>query len=245
MNLSIVGLKNLPCLKEGDLLEKFISKSVEDSNFSIEEKDVLCIASKVISVVEGQVLSLSHVQVSEEAKEIHHKIPRKDPRIIELMIDLVDRDLSRLDIRENYIGCRLENGLKLTSGGIDKKSADEVFLLPKNPDRTAKRISEYLKASFGKHVAVVITDSDGREDKKGATQIAIGTYGIHPLRKTTAIDPQTREVKFQEETLCDMIAASAGLVMGQRGTGIPAVIVRGLEFEWSETTSIKEAINES
>lgn len=130
MNLSIVGLKNIPCLKEGDLLEKFISKSVEDSNFSIEEKDVLCIASKVISVVEGQVLSLSHVQVSEEAKEIHHKIPRKDPRIIELMIDLVDRDLSRLDIRENYIGCRLENGLKLTSGGIDKKSADEVFLLP-------------------------------------------------------------------------------------------------------------------
>ena len=42
-----------------------------------------------------------------------------------------------------------------------------------------------------------------------------------------------------------MIAASAGLVMGQRGTGIPAVIIKGIEYEWSETTNIKDAINES
>ena len=41
-----------------------------------------------------------------------------------------------------------------------------------------------------------------------------------------------------------MIAACAGLVMGQRGTGIPAVIVKGLEYEWSKTSNIKEAINE-
>lgn len=77
----------------------------------------------------------------------------------------------------------MENGLKLTSGGIDRKSVDEVFLLPNNPDASAKRISEYLKKSLGKNVAVVITDSDGREDKRGATQVAIGIYGIHPLRK--------------------------------------------------------------
>ena len=148
-------------------------------------------------------------------------------------------------IKKNYIGCRLENGLKLTSGGIDKKSVDEVFLLPKNPDASAKRISEYLKLSLGKNVAVVITDSDGREDKRGATQVAIGIYGIPPLRKTAVIDSNGETIKFQEETLCDMIAASAGLVMGQRGTGIPAVIIKGIEYEWSETTNIKDAINES
>ena len=223
---------------------KLIEESIKTSEFFIEDNDVLCIASKVVSVAEGQVMSLNEIQVSDVAKEIHRNIPRKDPRIIEIMLNLVNRDLSRLDIKKNYIGCRLENGLKLTSGGIDRKSVDEVFLLPNNPDASAKRISEYLKKSLGKNVAVVITDSDGREDKRGATQVAIGIYGIHPLRKTEVIDSQGETIKFQEETLCDMIAACAGLVMGQRGTGIPAVIVKGLEYEWSKTSNIKEAINE-
>lgn len=65
------------------------------------------------------------------------------------------------------------------------------------------------------------------------------------MRKTAVIDSNGETIKFQEETLCDMIAASAGLVMGQRGTGIPAVIIKGIEYEWSETTNIKDAINES
>ncbi|HFP6038610.1 TPA: coenzyme F420-0:L-glutamate ligase, partial [Streptococcus pyogenes] len=55
---------------------------------------------------------------------------------------------------------------------------------------------------------------------------------------------QGETIKFQEETLCDMIAACAGLVMGQRGTGIPAVLIKGLDYKWSENTSIKEALNE-
>ena len=244
MNLSIFGLKNIPYLKEGDGIEKLIEESIKTSEFFIEDNDVLCIASKVVSVAEGQVMSLNEIQVSDVAKEIHRNIPRKDPRIIEIMLNLVNRDLSRLDIKKNYIGCRLEDGLKLTSGGIDRKSVDEVFLLPNNPDASAKRISEYLKKSLGKNVAVVITDSDGREDKRGATQVAIGIYGIHPLGKTEVIDSQGETIKFQEETLCDMIAACAGLVMGQRGTGIPAVIVKGLEYEWSKTSNIKESINE-
>lgn len=100
MNLSIVGLKNIPYLKEGENLEKFIAESIKDSDFSIEDNDVLCIASKIVSISENQVLSLKQVQVSDEAKEIQKNIPRKDPRIIEIMLNLVNRDLSRLDIKK-------------------------------------------------------------------------------------------------------------------------------------------------
>ncbi len=64
------------------------------------------------------------------------------------------------------------------------------------------------------------------------------------MRKTEVIDSQGETIKFQEETLCDMIAACAGLVMGQRGTGIPAVLIKGLDYKWFENTSIKEALNE-
>lgn len=45
-------------------------------------------------------MSLNEIQVSDVAKEIHRNIPRKDPRIIEIMLNLVNRDLSRLDIKK-------------------------------------------------------------------------------------------------------------------------------------------------
>lgn len=100
MNLSIFGLKNIPYLKEGDSIEKLIEESIKTSEFFIEDNDVLCIASKVVSIAEGQVMSLNEIQVSDVAKEIHRNIPRKDPRIIEIMLNLVNRDLSRLDIKK-------------------------------------------------------------------------------------------------------------------------------------------------
>lgn len=50
MNLSIFGLKNIPYLKEGDSIEKLIEESIKTSGFFIEDNDVLCIASKVVSI---------------------------------------------------------------------------------------------------------------------------------------------------------------------------------------------------
>ncbi|WP_438450465.1 coenzyme F420-0:L-glutamate ligase [Lactobacillus kitasatonis] len=54
----------------------------------------------------------------------------------------------------------------------------------KNCDLIAKEIGEKLIEALQVQIAVVITDSDGRVDKKGANQIAVGLYGIDGLRKT-------------------------------------------------------------
>ncbi|EFR45376.1 coenzyme F420-0:L-glutamate ligase [Streptococcus pseudoporcinus] len=243
MTLSLIEIANIPEIKVGDRVAEVIAESLISANLSIEDRDIICIASKIVSIAENSVLSLDQVTPSHLAKQINKRIPRKDPRVIELILELANRDPSLLDIRDNYIGCRLANGLKLTSGGIDKVSDNEVVMLPKDSDKSAKKISEYLSLKFKKQVAVIISDSDGREDKRGANQIAIGIFGIEPLRKTKVIDIATGKCKLQEETLCDMLASSAGLLMGQRGTGIPAVIIRGLDYEWSENTSIKEALN--
>ncbi|EGJ26831.1 coenzyme F420-0:L-glutamate ligase [Streptococcus porcinus] len=244
MTLNLIELANIPEIKEGDSVAEIIAESMISANLCLKDRDIICIASKIVSIAENSVVSLNTVTPSDLAKQLHKRIPRKDPRIIELILELTNRDLSLLDLRDNYIGCRLANGLKLTSGGIDKKSDDEVVMLPKDPDKSAKKVSEYLSLKFKKQVAVIISDSDGREDKRGANQVAIGVFGIEPLRKTKSIDITTGKSKIQEETLCDMLASSAGLLMGQRGTGIPAVIIRGLDYKWSEHTSIKEALNE-
>ncbi|WP_340641607.1 coenzyme F420-0:L-glutamate ligase [Lactobacillus kitasatonis] len=46
----------------------------------------------------------------------------------------------------------------------------------KNCDLIDKEIGEKLIEALQVQIAVVITDSDGRVDKKGANQIAVGLY---------------------------------------------------------------------
>lgn len=65
----------------------------------------------------------------------------------------------------------------------------------------------------------------------------MGLYGIDGLRKTQ------HDGKKYIETLCDMLASTAGLVMGQRGVNIPVVKIRGLEYEFNESAMIEEALN--
>lgn len=140
-------------------------------------------------------------------------------------------------IADNYIGGWLPTGLFLTSAGVDRQGTDKAVVLPKNCDLIAKEIGEKLIGALQVQIAIVTTDSDGRVDKKGANQVAVGLYGIDGLRKTQYDD------KTYVETLCDMLANSVGLVMGQRGVNIPVVKIRGLEYEFNESATIEDALN--
>ncbi len=185
------------------------------------------VASKAVSRAEGREVSLAGLVVSEVAHEIHKAIPRKDVRAIQIMIDATGApDGSRLIVTGDHIAGMLPNGLQLTSAGVDKVGSELVMLLPENPDASARMIGKRILEVTDAHVGVLITDSDGREDKKGATQVAVGVYGLPPLRKSEAASPQGA-TNGTEETLCDMLAASAGLIMSQRGTNRPAVVIRG------------------
>jgi len=87
-------------------------------------------------------------------------------------------------------------------------------------------------------IAIIITDSDGRIDKKGATQVAVGLYGISGLRKSRYME------KTNVETVCDMLAASAGLLMGQRGKMVPVVKISGLDYDFDRDATIEDTVNQ-
>ncbi len=40
--------------------------------------------------------------------------------------------------------------------------------------------------------------------------------------------------KRQEETFTDLIAAAAGIILGQRGRGAPVAVLRGVAYESSD-----------
>ena len=244
--LLIDEIPEFPKVNFGDNLSELLVKTIRDKQFELNDNDVLCIASKVVSIAEKRAVCLNDIVPGETAIKIHERIKRKDPRVLQLIIEATgDETGGRLYIDGNFIAGWLPNGLCLTSAGIDKMDSNNVILLPENPDKSAAIISEALYKNFGVKVGIVITDSDGRIDKSGSTQIAIGVYGVPALRKTFTPDNETGKERKTVETLCDMIAAAAALIMGQRGTNKPVVRIKGLKFDFDEEASIVAALTQN
>ena len=236
--ITIEALRNFPKIEKKCNLSAEIIKTIQKEAFTIHNNDVLCIASKLISKSEGLFVDLNSISPSQLALRLHQQIPRKDPRLIQIIIDQTsDKSGKKLQTSKNFIGGWLPNGLFLTSAGVDKIDAGTAIVLPKNCDEIAKRISDDIFNQLKVRVAIIITDSDGRIDKKGATQVAVGLYGISGLRKSQ------HEDKTNVETICDMLAASAGLLMGQKGKMLPIVKIHGIDYTFDKFATIRDAVN--
>ena len=236
--ITIEALHNFPKIERKCNLSAEIIRTIKNEEFNIRDNDILCIASKLISKSEGLFVDLNSISPSQLALRLHQQIPRKDPRLIQIIIDQTsDKSGKKLQISKNFIGGWLPNGLFLTSAGVDKIDAGTAIVLPKNCDEIAKRISDDIFDQLKVRVAIIITDSDGRIDKKGATQVAIGLYGVSGLRKSQYQD------KTNVETICDMLAASAGLLMGQKGKMLPIVKIHGIDYVFDKFATIRDAVN--
>ncbi|MBI1693691.1 glutamate ligase [Lactobacillus crispatus] len=236
--ITIEALHNFPKIERKCNLSAEIIRTIKNKEFNIRDNDILCITSKLISKSEGLFVDLKSINPSQLALRLHQQIPRKDPRLIQIIIDQTsDKSGKKLQISKNFIGGWLPNGLFLTSAGVDKIDAGTAIVLPKNCDEIAKRISDDIFDQLKVRVAIIITDSDGRIDKKGATQVAIGLYGVSGLRKSQYQD------KTNVETICDMLAASAGLLMGQKGKMLPIVKVHGIDYVFDKFATIRDAVN--
>ena len=234
--VAITGLQGVPMISKACDLPQILVETVKKEHFQIAAGDIICVASKICSMAEGNIVDLSQVAPTSVAKRIHQRIPRKDARLIQVIIDqTADPSGSKLEISGNHIGAWLPNGLFLTSGGVDKGKNNTAITLPKNCDLTAKQISATFYQELGVTTSVIITDSDGRVDKKSANQVAVGLYGLNGLR--------INKEAGTAETLCDLLVAAAGLVMGQRGVNIPLVCIHGLEYEKATDFSIADTVN--
>lgn len=126
-------------------------------------------------------------------------------------------------------------GYVLTSAGVDRIDNNTIALIPRDPDDSARKIRQRLEKKTKKKLAVIITDSEGREDRLGAGAVALGVSGIKPV-----VSIQLPDGKVTEETISDMLANSASLIMGQRGKNKPIVIVRGYNFERDENARMQD-----
>lgn len=116
-----------------------------------------------------------------------------------------------------------------------------MSLLPENPDRAAKDIREQICRLCGKEVAVILADTEMMPF--GTMDFAVGSSGITPASKMFGQRDLFGRPKFGGiDLIAHELTSASALLFGQTGAGIPVVVIRGCEYEISETENISNTL---
>jgi coenzyme F420-0:L-glutamate ligase/coenzyme F420-1:gamma-L-glutamate ligase len=220
---TLFPVAGLPELREGDDLAGLILERVE-----LQDLDVVVIAQKAISKVEGRVVRLDDVEPSERAREIAGD--EGDPQRVEWILREAQRVVR---VRSPLVICQTRHGFICASAGVDQSNTPEagtLVLLPVDSDVSAERLRATFRERAGRDVGVLVTDSFGRPWRQGTTDVAIGAAGIEVLRELSgARDPIGYELKATVIAVADELAGAAQLVSGKLDRN-PVTIARGLDI---------------
>jgi coenzyme F420-0:L-glutamate ligase / coenzyme F420-1:gamma-L-glutamate ligase len=240
-SLTLTAIAGIPMVQRGDNLAELILRALDAMRLKLEHGDILTVCQKIISKAEGRVVSLKEIEPSAIARKFAARWD-KDPRAVELVL----RQTSRIVRMDNAVLIvETGPGWVCANAGIDESNSledDRAILLPEDADASAARLRADLKRLTGADVAVLISDTFGRPWRDGLTEVCIGIAGIDPLldlRGTT--DLGGRELHHTVIAQADELAAAAGLLMPKAGA-IPAVLVRGYQFQRVESASAKALI---
>ena len=222
--IQLIPVTGLPEIRKGDDLAALAAERIE-----LEDGDVVVVAQKVVSKLEGRVVRIDELEASAKAHELAGD--ERDPREVEAVL----REAKRI-VRERgpLVIAETRHGFICASAGVDHSNAPEpgmLVLLPIDPDASAGRLRERLVELSGVAVGVIVTDSFGRPFRQGTTDVAIGVAGVPAfvdLRGTT--DRIGYVLRSSRIAIADEIAAAADLARG-KAEGVPVVVVRGLRLE--------------
>jgi coenzyme F420-0:L-glutamate ligase/coenzyme F420-1:gamma-L-glutamate ligase len=219
--LLVLPVGGLGEIQRGDDVAALISDAT-----TIRDGDVVVVTQKAVSKAEGRVVTVN----SEEPEDRLRIIEGESVRVLRRRGDLVVSET--------------RHGFVCANAGVDVSNVAQgtAALLPENPDRSARRIRDGLRARTGADVGVIVSDTFGRPWRRGVVDVAIGCAGIAgivDLRGTA--DASGRTLQATEVCVADEVAAAAELVMG-KASGIPVAIVRGLDPAWLRRGSVASEI---
>jgi coenzyme F420-0:L-glutamate ligase/coenzyme F420-1:gamma-L-glutamate ligase len=221
VSLEVLPVLGLPEVGDGDVLADLIAERTE-----LADDDVVVVTQKIVSKAEGRLVP----------------IDPDDPGSVRKVVESeATRVLRR---REELIMTETRHGFVCANSGVDLSNVEigHAALLPVDPDRSARRIRDGLRARKGVTVGVVVSDTFGRTWRRGSTDVAIGVAGVAAvldLRGTQ--DWRGRVLVGTEICVADELAGAAELVMG-KATGVPVAVVRGVDPSWLRESSVAEEV---
>lgn len=181
---------------------------------NIKEGSVLTITSKIIAICQGRIVSkdkISKIDLIKEEADLYI-----DPT--QAKYNLV------ITIKDNFMAA---------SAGIDESNGNGLYILwPKDLQKTANEIREYLKNKYNlKNFGVIITDSKTTPLKKGTTGYAIAHSGFNSLKNyIDQPDIFGTPMHVTKANIMDGLASAGVLVMGEGSEQTPMAILEDLSF---------------
>jgi coenzyme F420-0:L-glutamate ligase len=227
-------------IKPGDDLVSIILEAVNNQNLTIENGDLLAIASKVVTTAERSLKKISSIKPSQKAKKLAEKYDL-EPIFVEIVLhesDLIYGGVSKALLT-------LKNDVFTVNAGVDHKNAPKgyVALWPKNPQKSAEKIRREILAKTGKKVGVLIVDSMVNPGRMGTHGLALGIAGFEPIRDYRCDkDLYGNSIFITRHAVADDIAGAAHLLMGESKEQTPIVLVKKAPVKLKEKFDPKSIV---
>jgi coenzyme F420-0:L-glutamate ligase/coenzyme F420-1:gamma-L-glutamate ligase len=215
-SLVVVGVAGLPeVVADDDLVALMLPLLADvawpDGSSGLQDGDVVCVTSKVVSKAEGRTVVASDREqaISDETVRVvaTRETSRGTTRIVETT-----------------------HGFVMAAAGVDASNtpAGTVILLPVDPDASARALRAGLRAATGRRIAVLLTDTFGRPWREGLTDVTIGAAGFAVLDDHRGrTDSFGNVLEMTITAVADEVAAAADLVSG-KASGVAVAVVRGV-----------------
>lgn len=203
--------------KERENLIKFIKAHL----FSLKDKAVLVITSKIVALSEGRTVLMKNEKTKDE---------------------LIKKE-SEFAIKTRYTWLTIKDGTVMSSAGIDESNANgKLILLPKDSFKSASMIRRKLKEIYRvKNLGVIISDSRLLPLRAGIVGVALGYAGFKGTRDYRGLpDIFGRIMKLSQTDVADSLAAAAVLLMGEADEKRPLAIIENAPVEFTDRVNKQE-----
>jgi coenzyme F420-0:L-glutamate ligase/coenzyme F420-1:gamma-L-glutamate ligase len=228
--IQLTALTEIPEINVGDNISKIIVAALSRQKIKLIPNDLLVIAQKIVSKSEGRLVNLKEILPSQKAIQLARKSGHT-PQHMEVILQEATKVLR---CENGVVITKTRHGFICANSGIDTSNVpgeSTVCLLPIDPDLSAKKIGLGIAHSTNVNVPVIICDTFGRPWRRGAINLAIGSWGINPLKDYRGEpDSEGIPLKSTQIAVADELACAAELVMNKVDR-VPAVLVRGYLYK--------------
>ena len=155
-------MAGLPEVREGEAVGRLLAEAVAAGGDRLGDGDVVAISQKIVSKAENRLVA----------------VDADDPFSHKALVE--EESVRVLRRRGDLVISETEHGFVCANAGVDRSNLDDgtAALLPRDSDRSARRIRDRLRDATGAEVGVIVSDTFGRPWRKGLVDVAIGCAGI-------------------------------------------------------------------